>query len=218
MAGVTYDLYVLTDAGLSRGRSHPQVVRAAIKGGATLIQLREKGATTRALVETGQELRAVTREAGVPLIANDRVDVALAVDADGVHVGQGDMPAALARRLIGPDRMLGVSATCLGEALRGEREGADYLGVGPVFPTGSKADAAPPMGLDGLAAIAARIRIPIVAIGGVGPGNAGAVVGAGADGAAVISAVVGAPDVERAARLLRARVSAAKARGSRVAG
>jgi len=211
---MTYDLCVVTDAALARGRSQLEIVRAAIKGGATLIQFREKKGGTRELIETGEALRAATREAGVPLIVNDRLDVALAVDADGAHVGQDDLPAALARRLIGPDGILGVSAASLGEALKAEREGADYLGVGPIFPTGSKADAAPPMGLSGLSAVAARVHIPVVAIGGVGPENVEAVVGAGADGAAVVSAVVGADDVEQAARLLRVRVRDAKARRS----
>ncbi len=211
---MTYDLCVITDAGLSRERSHLEVVRAAIRGGATLVQLREKDASTRAMVELAQELRGLTRKAGVPLIVNDRVDVALAADADGVHVGQDDMPAALARRLIGPNMILGVSATSFEEALRAEQDGADYLGVGPIFPTSSKADAAPPMGLDGLSAVATRVSIPIVAIGGISLQNVEAVVEAGADGIAIISAVVGAPDVEQAARLL---ISAVRAQRSRMA-
>ncbi len=211
---MTYDLCVITDAGLSRGRSHLEVVRAAVRGGATLVQLREKNASTRAMVELGQELRGLTRKAGVPLIVNDRVDVALAADADGVHVGQDDMPATLARRIIGPNMILGVSATSFEEALRAEQDGADYLGVGPIFATGSKADAAPPMGLDGLSAVATRVSIPIVAIGGISLQNVDAVVEAGADGIAIISAVVGAPDVEQAARLL---ISAVRAQRSRMA-
>ena len=208
---MTYDLCVVTDAGLSRGRGHIDVVSAAIMGGATMIQLREKAATTTSFVEFGQELLAVTREAGVTLIVNDRVDVALAVGADGVHVGQDDMPAAMARRLIGSSMILGISATTLEEALRGERDGADYLGVGPIFPSGTKTDAGPAMGIGGLSAIANRVRIPIVAIGGVGPDNVASMIAAGAAGVAVVSAVVSAPDVEGAARLLRAGVSAAKA-------
>ncbi len=211
------DLCVITDARLSRGRRQQDVVRAAIRGGATMIQLREKDATTRALVELGHELRAVTREAGVSLIVNDRVDVALALDADGVHVGQDDMPAALARRLIGPSVILGVTATSLEEALRGEQDGADYLGVGPIFPTGSKPGAAPPIGVSGLSNIAVRVRIPIVAIGGVSPENAGSIIEAGADAVAVISAVVSAPDVEQAARCLIDRVSTARAHRSPLA-
>ncbi len=207
-----YDLCVVTDARLSRGRDHVQVAEAAVRGGATMIQLREKEASTRSLVTAGEQLRAMTRGAGVPLIVNDRIDVTLAVDADGVHVGQDDMLAALSRRLIGPGRLLGVSATTLDEALCGEQDGADYLGVGPIFPTGSKADAAPPMGLDGLAAVAAQVRLPVIAIGGISLENVEAVIEAGADGVAVISAVVSAPDIESAARLLRARITAAKSR------
>ena len=212
-----YDLCVITDATLSRGRSHLEVVCAAIRGGATMIQLREKEADRTTLVQIGQELRAVTRETGVLLIVNDRIDVALAVDADGVHVGQDDMPAACARRLIGPDRILGVSTRSLEEAIRGARDGADYLGVGPIFPTGSKPDAAPPMGTAGLSDIAARVRIPIIAIGGVRSENVESIVEAGADGVAVISAAVSAPDVEQATRRLRASVSAAKVHSSSIA-
>ncbi len=207
-----YDLCVVTDARLSRGRGHVQVAEAALRGGATMIQLREKEASTRSLVTAGEQLRAMTRGAGVPLIVNDRIDVTLAVDADGAHVGQDDMPAALSRRLIGPGRLLGVSTTTLDEALCGEQDGADYLGVGPIFPTGSKADAAPPTGLDGLAAVAAQVRIPVIAIGGIRIENVEAVIEAGADGVAVISAVVSAADIESAARLLRARITAAKSR------
>lgn len=205
MAGIATGLHVLTDPRLSLGRVHPQVARAAIAGGASVIQLREKDASTLRMVEIGQRLRELTREAGVSLIVNDRVDVALAVDADGVHVGQDDMPISLARKLIG-ERCLGVSARSLEEAVRAEREGADYLGVGPVFPTESKADAAPAMGLEGLRTIVARVSVPVVAIGGIKLENVDEVMAAGAVGVAVISAVVSAPDVEEAARRLNERV------------
>ncbi len=198
MVGIASGLHVLTDS--------LEVARAAISGGASVIQLREKEASTLRMVEVGRHLRELTREAGVALVVNDRVDVALAVDADGLHVGQDDMPAGLARRLVGSDRILGVSATSLEEAVRAEREGADYLGVGPVFPTSSKADAAPAMGLEGLRAITARVSVPVVAIGGVNAESVDAVMAAGAAGVAVISAVVSAPDVEEAARRLSERI------------
>ncbi len=204
-------LYVITDAQLARGRSHREVIRAAIAGGATVVQYREKAGTTRQLIEEAQALRDLTRQLGVPLIVNDRVDIALAVDADGVHVGQDDMPAPIARKLMGPGKIVGVSATNLEEALQAERDGADYLGAGPIFATPTKPDAAPPIGLDGLAEICRRVSIPVIAIGGINEENAAAVIEAGADGIAVVSAVVAAPDVEAAARRLRAVVETARA-------
>ncbi|MGC8873622.1 MAG: thiamine phosphate synthase [Chloroflexia bacterium] len=208
-----WTLYVITDAKLSRGRSHVEVIRAAILGGATIVQYREKEGSTRQLLQEAQALRELTWEAGVPFIVNDRVDIALAVDADGVHVGQEDMPARVARRLMGPGKIVGVSASNLQEALEAEAEGADYIGAGPVFATPTKPDAAPPMGLQTLAEICRRVTIPVVAIGGIHEGNAASVVAAGAAGVAVVSAIVVAPDVEDAARRLRAVVQTARAAG-----
>lgn len=204
-----WSLYVITDAQLARGRSHIEVVRAAIEGDATLVQYRQKEGTTRRLVEEAQALRELTRQAGVPFIVNDRLDVALAVEADGVHVGQEDMPARLARMLMG-GRIVGVSATNLQEALQAEQDGADYLGVGPVFATPTKPDAAPPMGLEGLAEVCRAVSIPVVAIGGINEQNAAEVIAAGADGVAVVSAVVAASDVAAAARRLREVIEAAR--------
>jgi len=199
-----WTLYVITDR--RWGRSHLEVARAAIEGGATAIQLRDKEATTRELIEAGLALRELTREWGVAFIINDRVDVALAVDADGVHVGQDDMPAKLARKLVGPDKIVGVSASTIEEALQAEADGADYISASPVFATPTKPDAAPPTGLEGLRAIVEAVRIPVVAIGGINEGNVEEVIRAGAAGVAVISAVVGAPDIAAAARRLRQRI------------
>ena len=199
-----WTLYVITDR--RWGRSHLEVARAAIEGGATAIQLRDKEATTRELIEAGLALRELTREWGVAFIINDRVDVALAVDADGVHVGQDDMPATLARKLVGPDRVVGVSASTVEEALQAEADGADYISASPVFATPTKPDAAPPTGLEGLRAIVEAVRIPVVAIGGINESNVEEVIRAGAAGVAVISAVVGAPDIAAAARRLRQRI------------
>jgi thiamine-phosphate pyrophosphorylase len=203
MTQIDWSLYVLADRGAAGERSLVDVVRAALRGGATAIQLRDKEASTRALIERGRALLALTRPAGVPLIVNDRVDVALAIDADGVHVGQDDMPAPLARRLLGAGRILGVSAGTVEEALQAQADGADYLGTGDVYGTPSKADAGAPIGVAGLAAVARAVAIPVVAIGGIQVGNAAAAIRAGASGVAVISAVVGAPDPEAAARALR---------------
>lgn len=198
-----WSLYVLTDRRAVGDRSLVDVIRAAIQGGATAVQLRDKDASTRALIELGRALLAITRPAGVPLIVNDRVDVALAIDADGVHVGQDDMPAVLARRLLGPERILGVSAGTVEEALQAQADGADYVGTGDVYGTPTKADAGIPIGIDGLAEVVRAVSIPVVAIGGIKAENAAAALAAGASGVAVISAILGASDPEAAARQLR---------------
>ena len=203
MHKLNHALHVLTDEQLSRGRATVDVVRAALAGGATVIQLRDKTASTRRLIELGRALREITHEAGATFIVNDRADVALAVDADGVHVGQNDLPARAARRIVGAERVVGVSASSVAEAIQAERDGADYIGAGTVFATGSKPDAGAPIGLDGLAQIVRAVSIPVVAIGGVNSANAADCIAAGAVGVAVISAVVSAENVEAAARRLR---------------
>ncbi len=205
-----WTLYVITDAKLSRGRSHLEVAQAAIEGGASIIQFRDKEMTTRQLVETARKIKELTDEADIPLIINDRLDVALGVDADGVHVGQDDMPAALARQLIGPNKILGVSASTVEEALQAEGQGADYVSASPVFTTPTKPDAPPPTGLEGLRAIVEAVNLPVIAIGGINEENATEVMEAGAQGVAVISAVVSAPDIVVAARRLRETVKAAR--------
>ena len=208
-------LYLVTDAGLSRGRSHADVVKAAIRGGVTMVQYREKMGSTRKMIQEARELVQLCRAAGVPFIINDRVDVALAMDADGVHVGQEDMPAAVARHLIGRSRLLGVSAGSVEEARKAVEDGADYIGASPVFATPTKPDAPPAMGLEGLQKLAAAVSIPVVAIGGMNAENAARIITAGAAGVAVVSAIVGAEDVEAAARAIRAAArSAAAQRGA----
>jgi thiamine-phosphate pyrophosphorylase len=206
-----WDAYVVTDATLSRGRSHVEVAREAVGGGADVVQLREKDAASRVLYETAKEIRRLTQGAGVPFIVNDRVDIALAAGADGVHVGQVDLPATEARRLIGPERILGVSAASLEEALAAERDGADYVGFGPVFEArGTKPDAGPPKGLERLAGVCERCGVPVIAIGGIHHGNVDQVIAAGAAGVAVISGVVGAPDIAAAVRDLKERIRRAR--------
>lgn len=202
-------LHVLTDREWSRGRSTLAVAAAALDGGATVIQLRDKTASTRVLVAEGLELRQLTRERGALLIVNDRVDVALAIEADGAHVGQDDMPAALARRMLGAGRILGVSAGTLAEAEAAVADGADYLGVGPIYATRGKADAGAPTSPALLTAIAARCSLPQVAIGGITAEKAREVIRAGAAGVAVITAVVNAEDVAAAAHQLAQSVRAA---------
>lgn len=205
-----FDLYVITDPDLARGRSHVEIARAALEGGADAVQLRDKSATACNLGRIAMEIQPLARKFGALFSVNDRVDVALVFDADGVHVGAADLPAREARRLLPRPRILGVSAGTVEEAKRAEREGADYLGVGPVFPTGTKPDAGEAIGTDRLAAVAAAVAIPVVAIGGITADNVAAVFAAGAAGAAVVSAVVAAEDVTAAARGLKRRIAEAR--------
>ena len=198
-----YSLYLVTDRGLSLGRGTAEIVRAAVAGGATCVQLREKACGTRQFLAEARAVRDVLAGTGVPLVINDRVDVALAVGADGVHLGQKDMPLAEARRLTGASMFIGISAECVEDAVRAEGEGADYVGISPVFATPTKTDAAPPLGLDGIAAIRAAVSLPLVGIGGIGPANAADVLRAGCDGIAVVSAIVSASDPARAAAHLK---------------
>lgn len=197
-------LIVVTDADCG-GRDLVDVVRAALRGGAPAIQLRMKDGAARDMVEMAQALLAETRPAGALLFVNDRVDVAVIAGADGAHVGQDDLPVAAARRVSPPGFLLGVSAESVDLALQAEAEGADYVGVGPVYATGSKADAGEPIGLARIVEVAAAVKIPVVGIGGIAIGNARAVVESGAAGVAVISAVMRADDPESTTReLLRA--------------
>jgi len=197
-------LYVITDERVSRGRSHLQIAEEAIRGGADAIQLRDKEASGGRLFSVALGLRRLTREAKIPFIVNDRLDVAMAVDADGVHVGQEDLPASVARRILVPGKILGVSAETVEEALAAQKDGADYLGVGPVFEArGTKADAGAPLGLELVARIRKGCSLPIVAIGGINAENARSVREAGADAVAVISAIVSADDIAQAAKNLK---------------
>lgn len=205
-----YSLYLVTDRQLSQGRAVAAIVAAAVAGGVTCVQLREKSCSTREFLDEARTVRAVLQGTGVPLIINDRVDVALAVGADGVHLGQTDMPIRDARRLVGADMLIGVSAECVDDAVRAEAEGADYIGVSPVFATPTKTDTAPPLGLDGVAAIRAVVSIPVVGIGGISALNAAAVIRAGCHGVAVVSAIVAAQDPRRAAAELKSIITNAR--------
>lgn len=197
-------LYVITDGKASRGRSHLQVAEAAILGGADVLQLRDKEASSGRFFRVALQLRKLTRDAKIPFIVNDRLDIALAADADGVHVGQSDLPASVVRDLMGPARILGVSVDTVEEAVLAEKDGADYLGVGPVFEArGTKPDAGEPVGVERIARIRLHSRLPIVAIGGIDAGNARKVREAGADAAAVISAIASADDIALAVRRLK---------------
>jgi thiamine-phosphate pyrophosphorylase len=201
-------LHFITVNDPSRGRGHVAVARAALEGGAQVIQLRDKNATTRQLLAWADEIRVLTSQAGALFLVNDRLDVALAAGADGVHLGQDDMPIDAARKIAGKKMIIGISATNLAEAIAADAAGADYLGVGPIFATPSKDDAAPTIGLEGLRQMRAAITAPLIAIGGVSAINASQILAAGADGLAVISAIAGADDMVAATRNLVESVKA----------
>lgn len=207
---IDYSLYLVTDRSLSRGRSTPEIVRAAVQGGATCVQLREKTCSTREFIAEALAVRGFLKSRGIPLIINDRVDIALAVGADGVHLGQGDMPLAMARSILGESKIIGISAESLRDAIAAESAGADYLGVSPIFATPTKTDTTAPLGLEGLRAIRREVKLPLVAIGGLNASNAAAVIAGGADGVAVVSAIVAAEDPERAARELARHIAHAR--------
>jgi thiamine-phosphate pyrophosphorylase len=196
-------LYLCTDRVLALGRPITEAVEAAVAGGVTMVQLREKDAATGEFYRIALDVQAVTRRRHIPLVINDRLDIALAVGAEGLHIGQSDLPLAVARRLAGNTMFIGISASTVEDALRAEAEGADYLGVGAVYPTGSKADAGEAIGLEGLAAICAAVKIPVAAIGGINAANAAEVMKTGAPGIAVISGILSQPDIKAAARNLR---------------
>jgi thiamine-phosphate pyrophosphorylase len=209
---IDFTLYLVTDRPLARGRHLAAVVRSAVKGGATVVQIREKDVKTRDYVALAAELKRILDALDIPLIVNDRVDVALACGADGVHVGQDDMPCDVVRRLVGDDMIIGVSVSSPDEARRAATEGASYLGVSPIFATPTKKDTPAATGLDGLAAIRVVTELPLIAIGGLSATNAADVVAAGADGIAVVSALMAADDPEAAARALRSAIDRGRSR------
>ncbi len=194
--------HVITDTVLQTCRSHVALAALAIAGGADTIQLREKKGSTRELIDAATQMQALCKSAGVTFIVNDRVDVAIASGADGVHLGQDDFPIPLARKLLGKRAVIGGSAGTIEEAQKCAMEGADYIGFGPVFATGSKADAGPTAGLDLLLHVAKTVSVPVVAIGGITTANTPLVMKTGAHGIAVISAVCCQDDPEQAARSL----------------
>jgi len=203
-------LYLVTDSEPAHRHALADVVAAAVRGGVTLVQLRDKRADARALLEQAQMLKAVLDPLGVPLIVNDRADVAHAAGV-GCHVGQSDLPAAAARAILGPDAILGVSLDAAAQAHAVDPALVDYVAYGPFAATATKADAGSPIGAAGLAAVAKLTLLPLIAIGGIDAGNVAAAVRAGADGIAVVSAIMAASDPEGAARELRAAIDATKA-------
>lgn len=200
MKPIDYSLYLVTDRGLSGGRPTLAIVRAAVAGGVSCVQLREKSCSTAEFIAEAAAIGDFLKSCGVPLIINDRIDVAMAVGADGVHLGQKDMPLAMARAIVGRRMRIGISAESEQDAVAAVHGGADYVSASPIFPTPTKSDTAPALGLEGLRAIRRRVEVPLIAIGGLHRGNAGEVIRSGADGVAVVSAIAAAADPAQAAR------------------
>ena len=200
-------LYAVTDRHWLNGRTLHSVVKESLDGGVTFVQLREKQLDEAHFMEEAKDLQVLCKEYNVPFIINDNVDIALAMDADGVHVGQSDMEAGDVRAKLGPDKIIGVSAQTVEQAILAERHGADYLGVGAVFPTGSKDDAQE-VSYDTLKAICDAVSIPVIAIGGITKENVGKLSGSGICGIAVISAIYAQKDIQKAAADLKTATNA----------
>ncbi len=205
-----WDVYLVTDRYFSIGRSTPDIVKAAIRGGISVVQIREKDLSTRDFYTEAAQIREMLRSAGIPLIINDRIDVALAVDADGVHLGQDDMSVKIARKILGPDRIIGLSLNQLDNINDEAFTFADYLAVSPVFPTATKLDTAAAWGLEGLRRARQLTDMPLIVIGSIKNDNAREVIMAGADCVAVVTAIVAAEDPEKATRTLVETVREAK--------
>lgn len=199
---VDYSLYLVTDRKMLRERDLGQSIELAIQGGVTLVQLREKSVSTREFLELAIRVKEITSRYRIPLIINDRLDIALAVDAEGLHVGQDDLPMLKARELLGPSKIIGVSASTLAEALLAQQQGADYLGVGAVFSTSTKTDASE-VSLEQLEIIKKSVTIPVVAIGGINETNLIRVMSTGIDGVSVVSAILAKEDILMAAKQLQ---------------
>ena len=202
MRKIDYSLYLVTDRKQPAPGTFEKVVEEALKGGVTLVQLREKEGDTGLLYERAVKLKQITKAYHVPLIIDDRIDIMMAADADGVHLGQSDMPAALARKLIGADKIMGVSAGTLEEAVKAEKDGADYLGVGAMFPTATKKDAdiTTP---ETLRKIMDTVHIPVVTIGGMNERTIPLFKGYGLSGFAVVSAIMASREPEKVAKNLK---------------
>lgn len=212
MKPLDLSLYLVLDPDLCGGPfGMVETARIAAGHGATVVQLRAPDWKKRQWLETAAEIKSVLAPFGVPLIINDHIDVALAVDAEGVHVGQDDMPVDIVRGLIGPQKWLGLSVSSPAELAQAPLAGVDYLGIGPVYPTGTKLDAAPACGLDGLARMVMAANLPVVAIGGIHLGNCQPLLQAGVHGVAVVSAICGQDDVAEATRLLQQKIRALRA-------
>jgi len=206
MRKIDWSLYLVADTEFAAGKDLLPRIREAVLGGVTVVQLRAKDLGTRDFLELASRISEQLGKLGVPFLINDRVDISLACGAAGVHLGQDDMPLADARRLLGPDKTIGISVNTLEEAVKAQTLGADYVGLGPIYETPTKKTTLPVLGPAGIRHLRDRIRIPVVAIGGIRAANAGAVMKAGAAGVAVVSAILGAADARKAAAELKKRV------------
>ena len=195
---IDYSVYLVTDRDLMSTETIEEAIEQAIAGGTTLIQLREKECSSLDFYNTAIKVKEICHKNNVPLLINDRLDIALAVDADGVHVGQSDLPASIVRRIIGEDKIIGVSAGTLENALKAEKDGADYIGVGAMYPTGTKKDAKH-TSIETLKSIRENVNIPIVVIGGINKERIKDFEGTGIDGLAIVSAIIAQKDIKKAA-------------------
>ena len=199
---IDYTLYLVTDRDLMSTPTLEEAVKQAIIGGCTLVQLREKDTDSRNFYCTALQVKKITSKYNIPFIINDRLDIALAVDADGVHIGQSDLPASVVRRIIGPDKILGVSTSTLQQALQAKADGADYLGVGAMFTTSTKLNAAS-VKLETLEEIKKQTALPVVAIGGINAATLPQLKGSSIDGIAVVSAIIASNDITNASRQMK---------------
>lgn len=200
---IDYSLYLVTDRYFLKDISLKKAVEESILGGATFVQLREKDISSRQFYQYAKEVKEVTDYYKIPFVINDRIDIAQAVDADGVHLGQKDLPLEIARKILGKEKIIGISTGNVEQAIEAEKNGADYIGIGTVFFTGTKKDINVPIGLDRLREIASKVAIPKVAIGGINENNTKDVITSGVDGVAVISAILGKEDIREASRVLK---------------
>jgi len=203
-------LYLVTDQSLSMGRSHEYIVEEAVKGGVTMVQLREKDISSREFYELAKSLMLLLKPLNIPLIINDRLDIALAVDANGLHIGQSDLPYPIARKLLGKDKIIGLSVETIKQAREANNVNVDYIGLSPVFSTNTKLDINTPLELSGIKEITSFTKHKTVAIGGINSLNAKSVIASGADGIAVVSAIVSQENPQEAAFNLKAIIDNAK--------
>ncbi|MBV4419835.1 thiamine phosphate synthase [Clostridium tyrobutyricum] len=200
---VDYSLYLVTDRRFIGGKPLKKAVEEAIIGGVTLVQIREKSASTREFYNVALEVKQVTDHYNVPIIINDRIDIAQAIDADGVHLGQSDMPLSIARKILGDKKIIGISTGTIEEALEAESGCADYIGIGTIFNTGTKKDTDNPLGVAGLKKVYDSVNIPAVAIGGINHENFKDILSTGVDGIAVVTAILRSKDITSAAKQLK---------------
>jgi len=209
---IDYSLYLVTDRKLSLGRSLLEVIKPAVDGGVTVVQLREKEVDSREFYREALEIKEFLDSRDIPLIINDRLDIALAIDAAGVHLGQEDLPIGVARNILGPGKIIGASVFTPDDAIQAEAAGADYLGLSPIFVTATKPELMNQIGLEGIGPIRRATRLPLIGIGSMNETNACSVIRAGLDGVAVVSAICCRPDACAAAEKIMLEIQRARGR------